>query len=557
MMPKSCRGKLKALVLMILFMVCINSALIFAVLLHNESVRSDSYPATAAANEMEKSVIQVQQFLSDISATRAQDGKDDGFANAAENAQSFKTAISEYRKLKPEKSAFLDQYEQSFDVYYALGKKMAQAYIDEGPAGGNQLMPQFDAQSETLADFTAKIRLESEGEMQSNLEKIDFQLKLVLAIVLGSGFVTLLAAMSLIRLITTSFATLEQGIAADSDGQIRLKEISLQRDDEFGRFAAALNTLLRQFSSFIQQVSSLATNLTTSAEELNATVEQSAQAADMVAESTTQVAQGAQTQLQLAQKTKDDVNRIADAINSVSSNAGYVSQTADQTNNTASSGEQTIHQAVDQMNIIETKTNASVEAIHALDEKSGQIGQIIEVIAGIAGQTNLLALNAAIESARAGEAGRGFAVVAEEIRKLAEQSQTAAKQITALISEVQLNTNRAVTFMQQGKLEVDAGSTAVAGAGQSFSEITSMVQLMTKGIGEITAAITAVTSHSQTMVHAVETIHDESRQVSDQAQSISAASEEQSASLEEISGASHNLAKMAEELQRAIRAFKI
>ncbi|MGL6015928.1 MAG: methyl-accepting chemotaxis protein [Selenomonadaceae bacterium] len=235
----------------------------------------------------------------------------------------------------------------------------------------------------------------------------------------------------------------------------------------------------------------------------------------------------------------------------------YVSQTADQTNNTASSGEQTIHQAVDQMNIIETKTNASVEAIHALDEKSGQIGQIIEVIAGIAGQTNLLALNAAIESARAGEAGRGFAVVAEEIRKLAEQSQTAAKQITALISEVQLNTNRAVTFMQQGKLEVDAGSTAVAGAGQSFSEITSMVQLMTKGIGQITAAITAVTSHSQTMVHAVETIHEESRQVSDQAQSISAASEEQSASLEEISGASHNLAKMAEELQRAIRAFKI
>ena len=350
---------------MILFMVCINSALIFAVLLHNESVRSDSYPATAAANEMEKSVIQVQQFLSDISATRAQDGKDDGFANAAENAQSFKTAVSEYRKLKPEKSAFLDQYEQSFDVYYALGEKMAQAYIDEGPTGGNQLMPQFDAQSETLADFTDKIRLESEGEMQSNLEKIDFQLKLVLAIVLSSGILTLLAAISLIRLITTSFATLEQGIATDSDGQIRLKEISLPRDDEFGRFAEALNTLLRQFSNFIQQVSSLATNLTTSAEELNATVEQSAQAADMVAESTTQVAQGAQTQLQLAQKTKDDVNRIADAINSVSSNAGYVSQTADQTNNTASSGEQTIHQAVDQMNIIETKTNATVEAIHA------------------------------------------------------------------------------------------------------------------------------------------------------------------------------------------------
>lgn len=271
MIPQSCRGKLKALVLMILFMVCINSALIFAVLLHNESVRSDSYPATAAANEMEKSVIQVQQFLSDISATRAQDGKDDGFANAAENAQSFKTAISEYRKLKPEKSAFLDQYEQSFDVYYALGKKMAQAYIDEGPAGGNQLMPQFDAQSETLADFTAKIRLESEGEMQSNLEKIDFQLKLVLAIVLGSGFVTLLAAISLIRLITTSFATLEQGIAAvTSHSQTMVHAVETIHDEsrQVSDQAQSISAASEEQSASLEEISGASHNLAKMAEEL-------------------------------------------------------------------------------------------------------------------------------------------------------------------------------------------------------------------------------------------------------------------------------------------------
>lgn len=99
------------------------------------------------------------------------------------------------------------------------------------------------------------------------------------------------------------------------------------------------------------------------------------------------------------------------------------------------------------MQTIEDKTNATASVIGELEGRSKQIGQIVEVISNIAAQTNLLALNAAIEAARAGEAGRGFAVVAEEVRKLAEQSQEAAKQITELINDVQTHTNSAVTFM--------------------------------------------------------------------------------------------------------------
>src|SRR5207248_8672789 len=101
------------------------------------------------------------------------------------------------------------------------------------------------------------------------------------------------------------------------------------------------------------------------------------------------------------------------------------------------------------------------EAIRGLSGKSSQIGGIVETITGIAGQTNLLALNAAIEAARAGEQGRGFAVVAEEVRKLAEESQSAAATIAQLVSEIQAGTQATVHKVEQaGRLTEESAGLA-------------------------------------------------------------------------------------------------
>ena len=223
----------------------------------------------------------------------------------------------------------------------------------------------------------------------------------------------------------------------------------------------------------------------------------------------------------------------------------------------ANLGEDAIKKAVSQMQTIATKTKETSEVIGELEEKSKKIGQIVDVIASIAGQTNLLALNAAIEAARAGEAGRGFAVVAEEVRKLAEQSQDAAKRITDLINEVQSRTNNAVNFMNEGKKEVDAGSEVVAGAGQSFDQILTMVRTMAKEVHEISASLEEISSGAQKVVFSVEEIDRESKGTSEKTQTISAAAEEQSASVEEIASASEHLAQMAEGLQKEVQKFKI
>ncbi|SEP44366.1 methyl-accepting chemotaxis protein [Propionispora vibrioides] len=344
---------------------------------------------------------------------------------------------------------------------------------------------------------------------------------------------------------------------AKGDFTREVSQQNLNDKSEFGTVSRAVATMNKNVKDLIRQLANTSEQLAASSEELTASAEQSAQASNQVAGSVTEVAQGAEKQLQLAHNASSVVLQISNAITQVASNTETVSSSAEKTAMTANNGEEAIRQAVSQMQIIEEKTNATANVITELEDKSKQIGQIVDVISSISGQTNLLALNAAIEAARAGEAGRGFAVVAEEVRKLAEQSQDAAKQITQLISEVQAKTDSAVTYMNDGKNEVDKGARVVTVAGQSFSEIWTMVKDITSQIHEISGAIEEITSGTQDVVNSVQEIDDESRKAAEQTQTISAATEEQSASVEEIASSSRNLAKMAEELQVAIGKFKI
>lgn len=557
MQISSYRGKLQMLGIMVFATVILNAVLLFYIISYNNEIKEIDYPSANFANEMKYSVIQVQQYLSDISATRAMDGKDDGFQNAEENAQSFRESLQSFIKLHPENEKSLKKYGQSFEEYYILGKKMAQAYIDGGPSEGNKLMDSFDTKADALSEFTDKIHDESAEILQAKLERIDQQTKIVFVILILSGLINVCTAFFFVRSIFKAFQILEQGIQKDNQGKITLQEIRMDRQDEFGHFASLLNILLEQVRNFIGQVSDSSQQLTASAQELTSTVDQSSGTSMQVVSSTEKLVHGADVQLQNAKKSRQDVIQMSDAIVQIAENTQKVSNAAEKTSTNAAAGEQSIREVIAQMQIIEKKTDASVSSIELLENKSGQIGKIVEVISSIANQTNLLALNAAIESARAGEAGRGFSIVAEEVRKLAEQSQDAAKQITELIAEVQSSTSQAANFMQESKIEVDAGARIVDNAGKNFTEIVQMVLTITQQIHEISASVEESNNHSQEIVTSMQVMEKESQDAAGQAQTISASTQEQSASLEEIAASSQHLAKMADDLQQAIHAFRL
>ncbi|MBP2643107.1 MAG: methyl-accepting chemotaxis sensory transducer with Cache sensor [Firmicutes bacterium] len=379
----------------------------------------------------------------------------------------------------------------------------------------------------------------------------------MLGIIIVVGVVVIVLTWYFARRIAGRLSAMVRQITLVANGDLRKTDVSDISDDEIGQLGAELLLMSENLGNVIRKISGYSGQLAASSEELKSSAEQSAQAANQVAISITEVAQGAEKQLKSVDSSVVVVEQMTAGIQRIVSSAGEVSSVTEKTAQTATHGAQSVEEAVNQMAVIEQKTADTANIISELEEQSKKIGQIVEVILSIAGQTNLLALNAAIEAARAGEQGRGFAVVADEVRKLAEQSQEAAKQITGLIGEIQQKTSNAVNYMNEGKKEVNVGTKVVAAAGRSFREIVQMIDQMSIQIEEISAAIQQMATGGQQIVKAVKEIDRECKNTAGQTQTVSAATEEQSASMEEIASASQVLARIAEELQQAMGKFRI
>jgi len=224
---------------------------------------------------------------------------------------------------------------------------------------------------------------------------------------------------------------------------------------------------------------------------------------------------------------------------------------------TTQAGQKALYRVADQMNIISAGTDRVQKSVTELSTNSEKIGNIIVVITGIADQTNLLALNAAIEAARAGEQGRGFAVVAEEVRKLAEQSREATKQIEALIHQNKSDIGTAVIAMEDGVGSVNVGMDVVNVAGQSFSAIAKLVENVSAQMEQLSGTIQQIASGNQQIVTSVREVELISSETAAQAQTVSAGVEEQTASMEQVTSSAQSLSNMAFELQAIISKFTI
>ena len=340
-------------------------------------------------------------------------------------------------------------------------------------------------------------------------------------------------------------------------GNLSLERVPVDSNDEIGHVANAFGVMTDNLNKFFRTARQSALTVSESAEDLNRNAQQSAIAADQIANSVSDFANATAHQQNAVSSANDAIHNMREILKVIESDSKGVIDASQFAMTTAESGATTIETAVQSMKALQTSVQQSSEVIKLLGEHSKEIGNIVETISAIAEQTNLLALNAAIEAARAGDHGRGFAVVAEEVRKLAEQSATAAEEIHRLIFDVQNQTDKAVESMQVGTTMTQESVDAVNDAGGAFREIVHLIGELTKKISHTTIAIDKANAGNDRIIESVNLIDNTAHKFSSETETISATTQELSAATEEIASASKQLANMAEDLQKAIRTYKL
>jgi methyl-accepting chemotaxis protein len=317
------------------------------------------------------------------------------------------------------------------------------------------------------------------------------------------------------------------------------------------------NATAERLRELVGHVTETATTVSAASQQMSSTSEEAGRATGEIANAITEVAGGAERQAQMAHDAQRSAEEIRRAVEESASHAERTAEVANEAHHAAQSGVDAAQKATEAMRSVRDSSDAVTDAIQALAEKSSQIGTIVETITGIAEQTNLLALNAAIEAARAGEQGRGFAVVAEEVRKLAEESQHAAREISDLIAAMQSETSRAVDVVEDGARRTQDGAAVVEQTREAFLTIGQAVEDMNTRIEQIAAAAEEITASASTMYEGVGEVAAVAEESAAATEEVSASTQETSASAQQIAAASQDLATTAERLAELISQFKL
>jgi len=500
-------------------------------------VKDESIVYAMLARDMEMDVIQVQQYLSDISATRAQDGLDDGIREARLRRERFLEAAAKFAAMfAAENDAAglraVADLRGRFEAYFGIGVNMAQAYIERGPAGGNKLMDDFDKASEALQSalrpFVKSQTDEAADELSRTEGLVGWVRTTATALNAASLLISCLLALLLIRSITRPLRAMQQHVALVGQSGDLTARVDIRGNCELGAMAGHLNRTLASIGESMRRVTGVAGEVAANAEQL--------------ATATAQLRQSCDIQAGAAAKTAAAVEQITVSIGEVADHAKGSEQLTTQASGFVTQGEQVVRDAAQGMSRIAATVSDAATRMAALSARSREISGIVDVIEEIADQTNLLALNAAIEAARAGDAGRGFAVVADEVRKLAVRTAAATQEIGSLIDAIQRETADAVQGMDQSSDHADHGLKMANDAGDVFACISDSTRRAADRARDIALAVREQDTAGRDIARNVE--------------HIAQMAEESSSATAEVSDAAAHLRQLAQNLQAAVARFK-
>jgi methyl-accepting chemotaxis protein len=325
----------------------------------------------------------------------------------------------------------------------------------------------------SMADSFDKLVDDNRDELKADNRALNWIMAVSTLAALAAG---MMVAIFLSRNITSATKSVLRQAEAIAAGDLTRDDLELRSQDELGDLTTAINKMSGNLKRMIQAITENSMQVASASEELSS--------------SATLQAEGAENQKDQAAQVATAMQEMSSTVQQVSDNCTRADEASRRAAQTAREGGVVVEKSLIQMRSIAESVSGTAKQIQELSRSSDQIGRIAAVINGIADQTNLLALNAAIEAARAGEQGRGFAVVADEVRKLAERTAAATKEIAGMIKTIQDGTRAAVKAMQSGSRQAEEGVTSTGRAGESLQQIIKMSEEVGSMITHIATSAT-------------------------------------------------------------------
>lgn len=393
-------------------------------------------PLIETAYQFQFHVVQIQQWLSDISATRGLDGLDDGMRLAEKHFNIASDLLDQLNSLQADVNT--STLHGTLKQYYQEGVKMAEAYIEGGPSSGNALMANFDASASRMTEEMNVLLASVRGTKAATVKNINTEIE-SLTVTIQIGVVVNFLVLGLMlwmfkHQLFNPIQKFHQAVASLSSGELDLKErLSITGEDE-------ISLISRDFNKILDKIAGVVNTLVERTRSMKGVSDQ----LKSVAEKTTHEAYEQQQQINLVATA---LTELLTSVEGVDSNASETSDQLRISSERLDQGFENIKSTEQDINTLVNLITSTAEVVSGLQTRTNEIESMLGMIKSVAEQTNLLALNAAIEAARAGEQGRGFAVVADEVRALASRTQDSTTEINTIITQLQEISQNTVSFM--------------------------------------------------------------------------------------------------------------